>query len=101
MANLKDMDSLPLTDTELAERIESLTDAEQENFKMLVSILARCYGKRAELHGMVLIAGEDPDLFSTLMLNCGAMEGATLLQAAAEFFEEVNTYNAPPKEMFN
>lgn len=101
MATLRDMDSLLLTDTELAERIESLTDAEQENFKMLVCVLARCYGKQAELHGMVLVAGEDPDLFSTLMLNCGAMEGAVLLHDAAEFFSQVNTYNAPPKERFN
>lgn len=98
---LEEMRTAALSEAELEAHIASMTKQEQQHFKLLVCMLARCYGEKPEFQGLVILGAPNTAACSVLSLNCEEMEGAKMLQAATDFFISLNSLDAPPKEMFN
>lgn len=93
------MDAL-MTQEELEERVEAMTDMEQAHFKTLIMKLVLCYGD-SPLQAVVVMGSAAKQVAGVMTVNCDEMDAAQLLQATSTFFESVNMADAPPKEMFN
>jgi hypothetical protein len=97
----QEMRTAALSEAELEAHIATMTEDEKQHFKLLVCMLAQCYGEKPPLQGLVLIGSSNSDLCNVVSLNCTEMEGAKLLQAATDFLGYLNTHDAPPREKFN
>lgn len=85
---------------EFNERLAALSEKEREHLKLLITKLVHCYTTEG-MEG-VLITGDTRDARVVVInINCDSMEAASMVDVAANFFEMLNTQDAPPKEMFN
>ena len=89
-----------MTEEELHHRVQAMSDAEQEHFKLLIHKLVMCYGK-GNAQGDVIIGRAEDQLAGVVTLNCDEMEASQLMLAANDFFGFLNLLDAPPKENFN
>ena len=89
-----------MTDAELQQRVEAMSDDEQEHFRLLIHKLVMCYGK-GKAQGIVIIGRAEDQLAGVVTLNCDEMEASQLMLAANDFFGFLNVLDAPPKENFN
>ena len=82
-----------------AKRIDSMDTEDRDHFKNVIDSLSYVYVK----DGMkALIIIEDANnMVETMTINCGDMEAYEIAQSTTQFFEFVNTKDAPPKEHFN
>ena len=89
-----------MTEAELQQRVEAMSDDEQEHFRLLIHKLVMCYGN-GKAQGIVIIGRAEDALAGVVTLNCNEMEASQLMLAANDFFGFLNVLNAPPKENFN
>jgi len=83
----------------LEQRLTTMTDEEQEHFKMVILVLAQCYGPDPDQ--AVLLIKAKGEMAGLITMNTDDMEAAELLSEANEFFGHLNMRGAPPKEAFN
>ena len=89
-----------MTEEELEQRVEAMSDEEQHHFRLLIHKLAMCYGK-GNAQGVVIIGRAEDAMAGVVTLNCNEMEASQLMLAANDFFGFLNVLDAPPKENFN
>jgi len=83
----------------LARRLALMSAEEQEHFKMVILVLAQCYGPDPDQ--AVLLVKAKGKMAGLITMNTDDMEAAELLGEANEFFGHLNMRGAPPKEAFN
>ena len=85
---------------EFMQKVEALDPQQRNHMRILVEKLIECY-LDTELHA-VLVIGSDVEEKSTLLtVNCDEMEAAVVLGRLHELFLNLNSADAPPKEMMN
>ena len=89
-----------MTQEELEQRINKMSDEEQTHFKLLIYKLVMCYGK-GKAQGVFIIGRAEDNVAGVVTLNCNEMEASQLMLAANDFFGFLNLLDAPPKEHFN
>ena len=89
-----------MTEEELEQRVEAMSDEEQHHFRLLIHKLVMCYGK-GNAQGVVIIGRAEDALAGVVTLNCNEMEASQLMLAANDFFGFLNVLGAPSKENFN
>ena len=83
----------------LEQRLTTMTDEEQEHFKMVILQLVKCYGPDPDQ--AVLLIKSKGEMAGLITMNADDMEAAELLLEANDFFGYLNMAGAPPKEAFN
>ncbi len=83
----------------LEQRLRTMTEEEQEHFKMMILQLVKCYGPDPD-QALLLIKSKG-ELAGLITMNVDDMEAASLLLEANDFFGYLNMAGAPPKEAFN
>jgi hypothetical protein len=83
----------------LEQRLRTMTEEEQEHFKMMVLQLVKCYGPDPD-QALLLIKSKG-EMAGLITMNVDDMEAAELLLEANDFFGYLNMAGAPPKEAFN
>jgi hypothetical protein len=83
----------------LEQRLKTMTEEEQEHFKMMILQLVKCYGPDPD-QALLLIKSKG-ELAGLITMNVDDMEAASLLLEANDFFGYLNMAGAPPKEAFN
>ena len=83
----------------LEQRLTTMTDEEQEHFKLVVLQLVKCYGDDPDQ--AVLLIKSKGEMTGLITMNADDMEAASLLLEANDFFGYLNMAGAPPKEAFN
>jgi hypothetical protein len=83
----------------LEQRLKTMTEEEQEHFKMMILQLVKCYGPDPD-QALLLIKSKG-ELAGLITMNVNDMEAASLLLEANDFFGYLNMAGAPPKEAFN
>jgi len=89
-----------MTEEELEQRVEAMSDEEQHHFKLLIHKIVMCYGE-GNAQGVFIIGRAEDKVAGVVTLNCNEMEASQLMLAANDFFGFLNTLGAPPKENFN
>jgi len=89
-----------MTQEELEQRINKMSEEEQQHFKLLIYKLVMCYGE-GNAQGVVIIGRAEDAFAGVVTLNCNEMEASQLMLAANDFFGFLNVLDAPPKEKFN
>ena len=89
-----------MSQEELEQRVEEMSDAEQAHFKLLIHKLVMCYGK-GNAQAVVIMGRAEDSIAGVVTLNCDEMEASQLMLAANDFFGFLNVMDAPPKEKFN
>ena len=80
-------------------RLALMSEEEQEHFKMVILLLAQCYGPDPDQ--AVLLVKSKGEMAGLITMNTDDMEAAELLIEANEFFGFLNMADAPPKGAFN
>ena len=83
----------------LEQRLRTMTEEEQEHFKMMILQLVKCYGPDPD-QALLLIKSKG-EMAGLITMNVDDMEAAELLLEANDFFGYLNMAGAPPKEAFN
>ena len=83
----------------LEQRLRTMTEEEQEHFKLVVLQLVKCYGPDPDQ--AVLLIKTNGEMAGLITMNADDMEAAELLLEANDFFGYLNMAGAPPKEAFN
>lgn len=83
----------------LEQRLRTMTEEEQEHFKLVVLQLVKCYGPDPDQ--AVLLVKSKGEMAGLITMNVDDMEAAELLLEANDFFGYLNMAGAPPKEAFN
>lgn len=83
----------------LEQRLRTMTEEEQEHFKLVVLQLVKCYGPDPDQ--AVLLIKSKGEMAGLITMNVDDMEAASLLLEANYFFGYLNMAGAPPKEAFN
>ena len=83
----------------LEQRLRTMTEEEQEHFKLVVLQLVKCYGPDPDQ--AVLLIKSKGEMAGLITMNVDDMEAASLLLEANDFFGYLNMAGAPPKEAFN
>jgi len=83
----------------LEQRLRTMTEEEQEHFKMMILQLVKCYGPDPD-QALLLIKSKG-EMAGLITMNVDDMEAASLLLEANDFFGYLNMAGAPPKEAFN
>ena len=83
----------------LEQRLRTMTEEEQEHFKLVVLQLVKCYGPDPDQ--AVLLIKSKWEMAGLITMNVDDMEAASLLLEANDFFGYLNMAGAPPKEAFN
>jgi hypothetical protein len=85
---------------EFMAKVDQLSPQQREHLRVVVKGLIECY-----LHDdyrAVLIAGRDGEDKAELMtVNCTEMEAGVLVSKLGMALMDLNTVDAPPKEMMN
>jgi hypothetical protein len=89
-----------MSQEELEQRVEEMSDEEQAHFKLLIHKLVLCYGE-GKAQAVVIIGRAEDAFAGVVTLNCDEMEASQLMLAANDFFGFLNILGAPPKEKFN
>jgi hypothetical protein len=89
-----------MTEEELEQRVEAMSDEEQHHFRLLIHKIVMCYGK-GNAQGVFIIGRAEDKVAGVVTLNCNEMEASQLMLAANDFFGFLNVLGAPPKENFN
>ena len=88
-------------EAELQSRIELMTDKEKKLFKEAILRMSLCFGDQP-IQGMMIFIGHIPlGAAEVLQFNCSDMDAVGILESATNYFNFLNTKDAPPKEMFN
>ena len=89
-----------MTEEELEQRVEAMSDEEQHHFRLLIHKIVMCYGQ-GKAQGVFIIGRAEDQVAGVVTLNCNEMEASQLMLAANDFFGFLNVLGAPPKENFN
>jgi len=89
-----------MTEEELEQRVEAMSDEEQHHFRLLIHKVVMCYGE-GKAQGVFIIGRAEDQVAGVVTLNCNEMEASQLMLAANDFFGFLNVLGAPPKENFN
>ena len=89
-----------MTEEELEQRVEAMSDEEQHHFRLLIHKIVMCYGE-GKAQGVFIIGRAEDQVAGVVTLNCNEMEASQLMLAANDFFGFLNVLGAPPKENFN
>jgi len=89
-----------MTEKELEQRVEAMSDEEQHHFRLLIHKVVMCYGE-GKAQGVFIIGRAEDQVAGVVTLNCNEMEASQLMLAANDFFGFLNVLGAPPKENFN
>lgn len=84
---------------DFAKRIDSMDDEDREHFKEIINALSYCYteeGRKA-----LIIVESLTGMCETMTINCDDMTAYEMASATMQWFEFINTKDAPPKEKFN
>ena len=84
---------------DFAKRVDSMDEEDKEQFKEIINALSFCYVKDGVK--AIVIIDKPSGLVETMTVNCDDMEAFNILNATKQYFEFVNTADAPPKEQFN
>jgi hypothetical protein len=83
----------------IEKRLATMTEDEQEHFKIMILQLVKCYGPDPD-QALLLIKSKG-EMAGLITMNVDDMEAASLLLEANTFFGYLNMAGAPPKEAFN
>ena len=89
-----------MTEEELEQRVEAMSEDEQHHFRLLIHKIVMCYGQ-GKAQGVFIIGRAEDQVAGVVTLNCNEMEASQLMLAANDFFGFLNVLDAPPKENFN
>ena len=85
---------------EFMEKIDKLSPQQRDHLRVVVKGLIECY--LLDDWRAVLIAGRDGEDKAELMtINCTEMEAGVLVSKLGMALMDLNTADAPPKEMMN
>jgi hypothetical protein len=87
------------SDEQLLKHLAKLPDKEQEHFKLLVRMLAKCYGPDAPASGVLIV--RDHRQIALMSVNANDLDVTEIVMSAADAMSEAILEDAPPKEMFN
>jgi len=93
------LDTLSLK--ELNARVAGMTEEDRQHFRMVLTLVLRCYGEGSENHALLIHSHPDSPAAELMSINCNDMEAADLLNIVSDYMNFVNTMDAPPKENFN
>jgi len=85
---------------EFMTQLDSLSQEQRDHLRLLVKKLVSAYIEN-DLHAIVVVGREDEHKAELFTVNCNEMEAANLLVKLNDFFNTMNTLDAPPKEMMN
>lgn len=91
--------SITDTDEQMLKHLATLPDKEQEHFKLLVRMLAKCYGSDAPASGVLIL--RDHRQIALMSVNANDLDVTEMIMSAADAMSETLLEGAPPKEMFN
>lgn len=82
-----------------AKRVDQLDEEDKEHFRDVIEALSYCYAREGT---KALVIIDNPGgRVDTITINCDDMEAYDIASATTQWFEFVNTKDAPPKENFN
>jgi hypothetical protein len=82
-----------------AKRVDQLDEEDKEHFRDVIEALSYCYAGGSTK--ALIIIDSDNGQIDTMTVNCDDMEAYDMASATTQWFEFVNTKDAPPKENFN
>ena len=91
----------PLSLEELNTRVLSMTEEDKQHFRMVLTLVLRCYGEGSDNHALLIHSHPDNPAAELMSINCNDMEAAELLNIVSSYMNFVNVADAPPKENFN
>lgn len=85
---------------EFMEKVSQLNSDQREHLRKTIERLVECCID--DSRHAVLVFGKEGDARAELFtVNCNEMDAAFMLTTLAETFMDINTADAPAKEMFN
>ena len=81
-------------------KVDQMTKEQRDHMRIVVNYLVDCYlhnDKRA----VIIVGKDDEEQAMLLSINSNEMESCLLLSRMQNYFHELVTANAPPKEMMN
>ena len=84
---------------DFAQRIDAMSEEDREHFKDVINSLSFCYGDTG-IKALVLIDHPNGRV-DTISVGCDDMEAYQIASATKQYFEFINTVDAPPRERFN
>lgn len=81
-------------------RIKKMSEKERNHFQTIVEKLILCYGDDPA-QALIIFTHTDAEHAEALTLNCDEMEALALADTIQNYFQFINTLDAPPKEKFN
>jgi predicted nucleotidyltransferase len=85
---------------EFMDQVDQLSKQQREHLRIVVKKIVQCYID-PKYHAVVVVGNDDSEQATLLTINADEMEAATILAKLEGMFFELNTVDAPPKEMMN
>jgi hypothetical protein len=82
-----------------AQRVDQLDEEDKEQLRDIIEALSYCYAGTG-VKGLVIIDNPNGRV-DTYTVNCDDMTAYDIASATTQWFEFLNTKDAPPKENFN
>jgi hypothetical protein len=80
--------------------LASVDEEAKEHLKGTLIALLSCY-LTEDISGVLLVGSADSDTLGFITINANPMTAASMLDLGLKAVQELNTADAPPKEMFN
>jgi hypothetical protein len=93
------LDTLSLE--ELNTRVSGMTEEDKQHFRMVLTLVLRCYGEGSENHALLIHSHPDSPAAEFMTINCSDMEATEILNIVSSYMNFASTADAPPKEKFN
>lgn len=85
---------------EFMDQVDSLSQEQRDHLRIVVKKIIQCYLDDSA-HAVLVVGRDDTEQATLLTINCNEFEAAVTLAKLDSFFHELNTLDAPPKEMMN
>lgn len=85
---------------EFFRRIKTMSEKDRNHFQTVVEKLVLCYGDKAA-QAIIVFTHTDAEHAEAMTLNCDDMDALALIDTIQNYFQFINTLDAPPKEKFN
>ena len=81
-------------------KIDKLSQEQRSHMRLLVGKIIDCYVE-PDRRAVIVMSKDDEDGTTLITVNCSELEASLTLGKLQDFFMDMNTTDAPPKEKMN
>jgi hypothetical protein len=83
-----------------AQRLEEMDEEDRDHFRSVIEKLSHCYAKNSA-QAVIIYSHMQIPITEALTINCNDIDSYEMVRGALNYFEFLNTKDAPPKEQLN